>query len=428
MFTFYSFLLAIGFILMSPIFLLKREKYASGFWQRLGFLPEFKPDERKVVWLHCVSVGETNAARPLVDEIGKQFPAHRLIVSTTTRTGQNLARQIFKDKAEQIFYFPFDFKFSVRRALRHFQPSLILLVETEIWFNFVREAHKSGARIAIVNGRLSEKSFKNYAYIKKFFARVLSYVDVALMQTNSDAKRLMSLGAHPTRVKVTGNIKFDQSFEESDLTEILRERFAISADAPLIIAASTHAPEERWILEAFKKLWKNSPEKLPRLMIVPRHPERFDEVAEIIKETGFEWVRRSSNPSENDKRAEIVLLDSIGELRAVYPLAEIVFVGGSLIKHGGQSILEPAVAAKTIVTGFFTMNFTAAVKEFLDKNAIIQMSETNEQTISADLARVFDELLKNAERRTDLSKNALEVMEKNRGATVKTIENLKPLL
>ncbi|MEP6904138.1 MAG: 3-deoxy-D-manno-octulosonic acid transferase [Actinomycetota bacterium] len=425
MFTFYSFLLTIGFILMSPIFLLKREKYAAGFWQRLGFLPEIEQNEKRVVWLHCVSVGETNAARPLVEAITKQFPAHRLIISTTTRTGQNHARNIFKDRADAIFYFPFDFKFSVRRALRNFKPDVVLLMETELWFNFLREANKSGVKTAIVNGRLSEKSFKRYSYIKNFIRRVLSYVDLALMQANADAKRLMSLGIHPAKVKVTGNIKFDQDFETSDLTEVFRERFAILNDAPLIVAASTHAPEEKWILEAFKKLWKTAPEKLPRLLIVPRHPERFPEVADLIKETGFDWVRRSAHRSERDRAAEIILLDSIGELRAALPLAEIVFVGGSLIPHGGQSILEPAVAAKAIVTGFYTMNFAAAVKEFLDKNALIQLPETNEQTIAEDLARIFAELLKDAEKRVELSKNALEVMQKNRGATAKTIENLK---
>jgi len=428
MFLLYSFLLTVGFILMSPVFLLKREKYAAGFWQRFGVLPKFEADERRVVWLHCVSVGETNAARPLVEELKKQFPEHRLIISTTTRTGQNHARNIFKTEAETCFYFPFDFKFSVRRALRQFKPDAVLLMETELWFNFLREANKSGVKVAIVNGRLSEKSFKNYSYIKNFIRRVLSYVDLALMQANADAKRLMSLGAHPTKVKVTGNIKFDQGFETSDLTDVLRQRFAISKDAPLIVAASTHAPEEKWILEAFKLLWKDSLEKLPRLLIVPRHPERFAEVAEIIEKTGFESVRRSANPSESDKTAEIILLDSIGELRAVYPLAEIVFVGGSLIPHGGQSILEPAVAGKAIVTGFYTMNFTAAVKEFLDKNALIQLPATNEQSIAEDLAREFTELLKDAEKRTELSTNALEVMQKNRGATAKTIENLKQLL
>ncbi len=428
MFILYSFLLTVGFILMSPVFLLKREKYASGFWQRLGFLPDFTPDERRVVWLHCVSVGETNAARPLVKELKKQFPAHRLIISTTTRTGQDLARNIFKDQAETVFYFPFDFKFSVRRALRHFKPAVVLLMETELWFNFLREANKSGAKTIVVNGRLSEKSFKNYSYIKNFIRRVLNYLDLALMQGNADAKRLMTLGAHPGKVKVTGNIKFDQSFETSGLTEVFRERFAITEDAPLILAASTHAPEEKWILEAFKLLWKNSPEKLPRLLIVPRHPERFAEVAEIIEKTGFEWVRRSESASEKDKTAEIILLDSIGELRAAYPLAEIVFVGGSLIPHGGQSILEPAVAEKAIITGFYTMNFTAAVKEFLDKNALIQLPETNKETIAEDLARDLAELLKDAGKRAEISKNALEVMQKNRGATAKTIENLKQIL
>jgi 3-deoxy-D-manno-octulosonic-acid transferase len=428
MFALYSFLFAIGFTLMLPVFLLKKEKYAAGFWQRLGFLPEFAHDERPVVWLHCVSVGETNAARPLVDEIEKQFPAHRLIVSTTTRTGQNLARNIFKEKAEAVFYFPFDFRFSVRRALRRFQPSAVLLVETELWFNFLREANKSGASLAIVNGRLSEKSFRRYSYIKKFIRRVLSYIDLALMQSNADAKRLMTLGAHPGKVKVTGNIKFDQSFESSDLTAVFRERFAITPDAPVILAASTHAPEERWILEAFRKVWKDFSGNLPRLLIAPRHPERFAEVAALIGETGFEWVRRSAEPSEKDKRAEVVLLDSIGELRAVYPLAEIVFVGGSLIAHGGQSILEPAVAAKAIVTGFYTMNFTAAVKEFTEKEALIQLPATDENTIVDDLAREFTELLTSTEKRAALAANALRVMEKNRGATAKTIESLKPFL
>jgi 3-deoxy-D-manno-octulosonic-acid transferase len=246
MFTLYSFLLAVGFILMAPIFLLRREKYASGFWQRLGFLPAFEPDERRTVWLHCVSVGETNAARPLVEALRKQYPERRLIVSTTTKTGQDLARSIFKDKAERVFYFPFDFRFSVRRALRRFKPDVILLVETEIWFNFLREAHRSGARTAIVNGRLSEKSFRRYSYIKNFMRRVFNCVELALMQGNADAERLMTLGAQPTRVKVTGNLKFDQSLETSELTEVFRERFAISKDAPLILAASTHAKNRKF--------------------------------------------------------------------------------------------------------------------------------------------------------------------------------------
>jgi 3-deoxy-D-manno-octulosonic-acid transferase len=428
MFFLYSFLLTIGFIALIPLFILRRGKYAAGFWQRLGFLPEFETDGKKVLWLHCVSVGETNAARPLVKELIENFPEYVLVVSTTTKTGQNLAREIFKTEAALVFYFPFDWKFTVRRALRKINPGVVLLMETELWFNFLRHASKGGARIAIVNGRLSEKSFKRYSHIKKTMQRVLHYIDLALMQGRGDAKRLIELGIRSSKVKITGNVKFDQSFEENELTEEFRRRFAVSENSPLIVAASTHAPEESLILQAFKDVWKNSRDALPRLLIAPRHPERFEEAAELIKKSGFDWVRRSEKESSRDKTAEIILLDSIGELRCVYPLAEIVFVGGSLIPHGGQSVLEPAIARCAIVTGFYTTNFADIVKEFLKQEAIIQLPELDENKASAKLAEVFRELLQNAETRRKLSVNALGVMQENRGASRKTIENLKPLL
>ncbi|MGC2235646.1 MAG: 3-deoxy-D-manno-octulosonic acid transferase [Pyrinomonadaceae bacterium] len=428
MFFFYSFLFTVGFIAMLPLFILRRGKYAAGFWQRLGFLPEFEQDERKVLWLHCVSVGETNAALPLVQELIENFPDYRLVVSTTTKTGQNLAKEIFKNSAELVFYFPFDWKFSVRRALRRIKPDVVLLMETEIWFNFLRQANRSGARVAIVNGRLSEKSFNRFKYIGKTMRRVLHYIDLALMQGRADAKRLIELGIRASKVKITGNVKFDQSFSDVKLTAEFRQRFAVSAASPLIIAASTHAPEESLILQAFKDVWKNSQDALPRLMFAPRHPERFEEVSELIKKSGFDWVRRSEAESSRDKTAEIILLDSIGELRAAYPLAEIVFVGGSLIPHGGQSVLEPAIARNAIVTGFYTMNFADIVKEFLQQEALIQLPELEGKQISSKLAEVFGELLQDKEKRRKLSVNALGVMQKNRGASQKTIENLKLLL
>src|SRR5258706_7187455 len=364
MYFFYTLLYTLAFILLSPLFLLRRNKYAAGFWQRLGTYPEFKQDERPVIWLHCVSVGETNAARPLVAEMISRFPEHRLIVSTTTKTGQALAYAIFKNKADIFFYFPFDWKFSVRRALSRFRPSVILLMETEIWPRFIHEAKKNGAKVAIINGRLSQKSFRRYSYIKSFVRNVLGKVDLALMQGEADARRINDLGVIPADVFVTGNMKFDLSMDaaESSLTEELRDRFGIDSVRPLIVAASTHSPEERWILAVFREIRKSSDKNQLRLMIVPRHPERFAEVAELIKNTGFTWVRRSDTESERDKTAAIILLDSIGELRAVYPLADIVFVGGSLIPHGGQSIYEPAAAGKAIITGPHTANFEAVVR------------------------------------------------------------------
>lgn len=428
MFLLYSFLLAVGFLAFLPRFLFQK-KYAVSWRERLGNLPRFDAEGKPVVWLHSVSVGETQAARPLVKELLKNFPEYKLVVSTTTLTGQQLAKEIFATEAALVFYFPFDFRFAVRRALRRIQPRVVLLMETEIWLNFLREASKAGAALALVNGRLSEKSANRYGWIPNTMHRVLHHVDLALMQSAADAKRLITLGIRNTKVKITGNIKFDQQFDaaENALTEEFRRRFGVSADAPLIVAASTHAPEEKWILEAFRTVYKSSRDKLPRLVLVPRHPERFAEVAETIKNSGFEWVRRTENPSARDRAAEIILLDSIGELRAVYPLAEIVFVGGSLIPHGGQNVLEPASAQKTIVTGFYTMNFEKIVREFSEKDALVQLPELDEKEIPARLAESFTELLENDQKREKLAENAFRVMQSNRGATQKTIEYLKPL-
>ncbi|HQZ96383.1 MAG TPA: 3-deoxy-D-manno-octulosonic acid transferase [Pyrinomonadaceae bacterium] len=433
MFFLYGIVLTLASILLLPRFVFDaifNGKYAAGFKQRLGFVPRLVPDGRKVVWLHCVSVGETNAARPLALKIKADFPDSRLIVSTTTRTGQELAKTAFADLAELVFYFPFDWKSTVRRSLKRLSPSIVLLMETEIWFNFIRETNHFGSVITIVNGRLSERSFRRYNYIKNFMHRILAYLDLALMQENADATRLMKLGIRAIKVKVTGNLKFDHNLDEQEasLTTEFRERFGSTSDAPLIIAASTHSPEEIYVLEAFKQVWKTSEAKLPRLMIAPRHPERFAEVAALIEKTGFSWARRSAPSSENDRTAEIILLDSIGELRAAYPLADIVFVGGSLIPHGGQSIYEPAAAGKAIITGSNTTNFTAAVTEFLEKDALIQLPKLSDKEILPKFVETLTVLLADEKRIAELGMNALTVMEHNRGAVNRTVEYLAPLL
>lgn len=428
MYLLYSFLFTLAFIFMLPGFIARRKKYAAGFKERLGNYPGFKYDERPVIWLHCVSVGETNAARPLVDQIISDFPEHRLVVSTTTKTGQMLASDIFRDKAAAVFYFPFDWKFSVRKALSNYKPSLILLMETEIWPRFIREAKLGGSKIAIMNGRLSEKSFRRYSRFKWFIRSVLAYVDLALMQSRKDAERLTALGIDAGKVNVTGNLKFDHAATESEaaLANFFRERFGITNEKPVIVAASTHEPEERWVMESLNgELGYNS-----RLLIAPRHPERFDEVARLLDESPYSFVRRTDDPSDQDKSSDIILLDSIGELRAVYHLAEIVFVGGSLIPHGGQSVLEPAALQKAIVTGPFTMNFDAVMKEFLRRDAILQTMETSQDfEIPEQLYEMFTMLLEDKLRRQELGEHAAAVMsETNRGATAKTIEHLKVFL
>lgn len=433
MFFVYSIIFTIGFIVLLPRFLfdaVTKGKYAAGFKQRLGFLPKFDSKGKRVVWLHCVSVGETNAARSLAAKLKEEFPDISLVVSTTTRTGQELAKTAFTNIADLVFYFPFDWRSTVRRSLHRIKPSVVLLTETEIWPNFIRESYHTSARLCIVNGRLSEKSFTRYEKVKKFIRRVLGYLDLALIQENGDATRLMSLGIRASKVRVTGNLKFDSDAneDETNLTERLRERFGFGSDQALIIAASTHSPEESWILEAFKKIRSSSNENPPRLMLAPRHPERFNEVADLVNKTDLSFVRRSAAEALTDRSADVILLDSIGELRAAYSLAEIAFVGGSLIPHGGQSIFEPAAAGKPIVTGPHTINFDAAIKDFLDKDALVQLPSVDDTEIIPKLVEAFNDLLSNDDKRARLSSNALTVMNSNGGAVAKTIEYLRPVL
>ncbi len=424
----YSLLVTLGFLLMSPLFLLRREKYASGFKQRLGKYHKFDHDGRQVIWLHCVSVGETNAARPLVDQLLEAFPDHRLVISTTTKTGQELAQKIFAGKADAIFYFPFDWKFSVRKALANYRPSLVLLMETEIWPRFIREAKLSGAKLAIVNGRLSEKSFQRYSRVRSFIKTILTDIDLGSIQSETDAHRFISLGIDPNTVNVTGNLKFDHdlSLDEDSLTARFRDRFNLYGENRLIIAASTHDPEERWVLESLDGILGHQ----TRLVIAPRHPERFDDVQKLLNDSNRSCVRRTDQPSKNDLTADVILLDSIGELRAVYPLGDIVFVGGSLIPHGGQSILEPAAFGKAIITGPFTSNFDEVIKEFHQNDAILQTSKAPDDfQVSERLYEMFELLLEDEVRRRELGQNAASVMgSSNRGATERTVGFLKQLV
>lgn len=438
MFFLYSLLLTLALILMSPLFLLRRRKYATGFKQRLGSYPKFKSDGRKVIWLHCVSVGETNAARPLVDQLISTFPGYRVVISTTTFTGQKLAHSIFKDKVDAVFYFPFDWKFSARKALGHYKPSIVLLMETEIWPRFIREAKKSGSTVAIVNGRLSEASFKRYAIFNGFIRNVLADIDFVLMQGEADARRIISLGIDPAKVAIPGNLKFDLDLDSSEtsFTVKFRERFGISSERPLIVAASTHSPEELWILEAFARFFLESSKLSPRLLIAPRHPERFDEVAEQIRSIGvsrfpqfkpLSMVLRSAAEFDHDKTADVILFDSIGELRAVYPLADVVFVGGSLIPHGGQSVLEPAAAGKAIITGPHTHNFDAVVNELIVNQAIVQLPVVPDEQVADSLFNSISDLLEDGVSRGRLGGMATKVMAANRGATAKTVQYIKQI-
>jgi 3-deoxy-D-manno-octulosonic-acid transferase len=434
MYLAYSLLLSLGLLVLIPYFLyqaLAHGKYLEGLRQRLGSLsPVTGGQQGPLIWLHCVSVGETQAARPLVDRLRKEFPEHALVVSTITRTGQKLAQDVFGPHVDSVFYFPFDWRWSVRRALRVINPSVVLLMETELWPNFLRECKAREIPVALVNGRISRQSFRRYSSIKFFLRRVLESLSVAVMQSEIDAERLQALGMPGERIRTAGNLKFDAGAVVStgEKTAEIRERFGLDAGQPLILAASTHAPEEKILIESFKQIGGTQGVDGTRLMLAPRHPERFTEVASLIQNSGLSWARRTDAPAAIDTKADVILLDTIGELPAVYSLATVVFVGGSIVDRGGHNVLEPAAAGVPVVTGAHTHNFHAIVALLNEQNAIVQLPPVEGDAASTELATVLTELLTNAERRADLATRATQLIATNQGAADRTVKIITPLL
>ena len=419
MYLAYSLLLTLGLVVLIPHFLfqaLAHGKYIAGLRQRLGAVPQL--DGKPVIWLHCVSVGETQAARPLAQRLKQAFPHHALVVSTVTLTGQTLARDVFRDQAESVFYFPFDWRWSARRALKAINPAAVLIMETELWPNFLRECKARRIPVALVNGRISRQSYRRYKMIKFFLRRVLSCLSVAVMQSETDAERLLSLGMAREKLFTAGNLKFDSEVagELSGRTEELRQRFGLRSGAPLILAASTHSPEEELMLESIRQLRTKHG---VRLMIAPRRPERFNEVAALIQKSGLRWARKTNPPQPEDADADVILLDTIGELRATYSLADVVFVGGSIVDKGGHNVLEPAAAGAAVVTGAHTHNFHAVVDLMVEAGAIVQLPAV---ITTEEITNVFSNLLASPGDRDALGRRAKQLVTDNQGATDKTIK------
>jgi 3-deoxy-D-manno-octulosonic-acid transferase len=429
MYLVYSLLLTLGLIVLIPRFLFQaiaHGKYLPGMRQRLGSIPPLAESTQPTVWLHCVSVGETQAARPLVRELRKRFPNWRLVVSTVTVTGQKVAHTVFNDDALEIIYFPFDWSWSVRRSLRAIKPDVVLMMETELWPNFLRCCRQRGVPVGIINGRISKKSYRGYSLVKFFVRRILKDISLAVMQTEADCERIRSLGMTKEQAVFGGNLKFDADPpKKSDaLTAEIKTRFGLVENDPFILAASTHASEERIIIDSFKLLRNRG---AMRLGIAPRHPERFAEVASVMERSGLRWVRKSATPQPKDLEAEAILFDSIGELTAIYPLATIVFVGGSLINKGGHNVLEPAAAGVPVITGAHTDNFQSIVQMLEEKDAIVTLPPYTEPEITTALRDAFELLLSSEERRSQLAADALDLLERNRGAAVTTLKLVSPL-
>jgi 3-deoxy-D-manno-octulosonic-acid transferase len=419
MFLFYNLLLVCVALLALPwwAFQMRLRKYRSGLWERLGAVPaRLKNTRPDSIWVHAVSVGEVLAVGQLITELQKKHPDRQIFVSTTTVTGQELARERFGE--DRVFFMPLDFGFAVRPYLKALEPQLVILAETEFWPNLLHLAGKRGTSLATVNARISDRSFPRYRRFKWFFGRVLSEVDLFLAQTEEDAERLRAIGAATERVRVSGNLKFDiRPSSQSSLVNDLRS--AIGQGSPVIVCGSTAEGEEEPLLEALKQVQDSFPTTVT--VLAPRHPERFEKVANLISASGFALQRRSSWSPQQPVKGGIFLLDSVGELAAVYALADIAFVGGSLVPTGGHNILEPAQYGAAVVTGTQTFNFREIVSLFQQGDAIrIVTAETLGPQLLA--------LLNQPEERKRMGGRAKDLFARHAGATHRTLDALGPLL
>ncbi len=424
----YSATLALLLLLTLPWWLvqmLRLGKYRAGLRERLGGVParlrlgaENAESGRPVVWIHAVSVGEVLAITPMVMMLRRDPLLYRVVVSTTTHTGQRLARDKFG--AENVFYFPLDLGLCIRPYLRALRPELVILAETEFWPNFLRLAKASGARLAVVNARISDRSYPRYLRFRELLRKVLEPVDLFLAQSEGDAERLRAVGAAAERVEVVGNLKFDAEppVESATVTQ-LGEQLRASG-APILVAGSTVENEEEHVLAAFKMVLVEYP--AASLVLAPRHRERFEAVTRLLGERRVRFVRRSAaDAATQDLRGAVLLLDTLGELAAIYRYANLAFVGGSLVPRGGHNILEPAFFARAILTGPYTENFRDILSCFESQRAVVRCTTKN-------LGITFLLLLREGAEREALGERAQQVLMEQRGATARSVTRLLTLL
>jgi len=422
MYVLYSALLAAVLVVGLPfwIFQMARHgKYRAGLRERLGRVPQriLLPDAGPSIWVHAVSVGEVLAVAGLVAALRDRFPQHRVVVSTTTASGQKLARSRFGE--QDVFYFPLDFAFSIRPYLRALRPALVVMAETEFWPNFLRLSRDGSAKIAVVNARISDRSLPGYLRFRRWLLPVLINVDLFLAQTEGDAHRLVEIGAVQERVRVSGNLKFDvPPPTETALVAQLRESLTNAGAGPVLVCGSTMEGEEALLMRGFENVLASHPNAV--MVLAPRHPERFDKVAGLLQQLRTKYWRRS------DWRGEpvfggVFLLDSIGELASAYSLADVAFVGGSLVSYGGHNILEPALFGVPTVVGTSFQNFRDIVMLFQQNQAVRVVG-------AAELPLVFMDLVDSPEQRREFGQRALQTLRQQMGATERTLQALAELI
>lgn len=422
MYLVYSALLAAVLVLSLPWWIyqmLRHGKYRTGSWQRFGSVPShLAHSQLPSVWVHAVSVGEVLAVSGLVEMLRRRYPGHRIIVSTTTDTGHKLAQSRFGE--DNVCFFPIDLGFAIRPYFEALRPQLIVIAETEFWPNFLRLAKRAGARIAVVNARISDRSLRGYQRLHWWLPSVLEGIDLFLAQTPEDRKRLVDIGAPENRVMVSGNLKFDLTpADPPPVVANLQDSFSATGATPILVCGSTvDDEEERMLLQAFQSILASYPHAV--MILAPRHPERFATVAALLESLGIRFLRRSLWGGET-LSGGVLLLDTIGELSAIYGLADIAFVGGSLVPKGGHNIIEPARHGVAIVVGNHTENFRDIIGLFQSRDAVRIVGP-------AELPLVFMALISNDVERKALGQRAAETLRSQSGACDRTMAELGKLL
>lgn len=414
----------ITLILASPWLVynaIRKGKYRQGWAAKfLGRVP-WRSRERTGIWLHAVSVGEVNLLQPLLAAIEEKHPDWECVISTTTRTGYELARQKYAPRS--VFYCPLDFSWAVRNALRRIHPQLLVLVELELWPNLIRWTRRSGVPVAVVNGRLSASSARGYSRIRFLIRRLLQATSLVAVQNDEYAERFRQLGTTEDQLHVTGSLKFDgiEMDRENPASQQLAALAGIEKQDIVFLAGSTQAPEEQLAVSVFRELVDDYPRL--RLILVPRHPERFAEVASMLDQQEVEWIRRSELTADRQNTAaRILLVDAMGELGAWWGTAQIAFVGGSLGKRGGQNMIEPSGYGAAVSFGPHTQNFRDIVEMLLQHDAAIVVQDRQE------LAAFVKRCLEDPEFARQLGQRAQQFVASQNGATDRTLALLESLL
>ena len=403
----------------------RHKRYRTGWDQRFGKITRRSPT-KKCIWLHAVSVGEVNAAKTIVKELKNKFGDFEIVISTTTDTGFARATNLFSEN-HQVFFFPFDFSWIMRRAFSNIRPAICLLMELEVWPNFVQIAQQLNVPVIVVNGRISDKSYPAYKRIKPIAKKFFSKISLILAQTEQYAQRFIELGCPDEKVIVTGSLKYDtaQIADKVEGADLLAAQININ-DERLWVAGATGNDEEKILLDVYQNLKQQNPFRDLRLAIVPRKPERFDEVAQLIERRGFPLIRYSrikNNTAQLQANNQMIILgDTMGDLRKFYSLATIIFVGRSLVPMGGSDMTEAAALGKCTIFGPHAFNFKQTVDVLLKDNGAIMVKDKQE------LLQTMQKCLSEPDFAQEIAKNGQEVIRKNQGATAKSIDQITKFL